>query len=61
MASYFGLGEKYGNHYSEYANMDSHNRAVQHAEVAVGIVVFLDRHGSSLLLLFPVLFLYFDL
>ena len=25
MASYFGLGEKYGNHYSEYANMDSHN------------------------------------
>ena len=25
MASYLGLGEKYGNHYSEYANMDSHN------------------------------------
>ena len=39
---------------------DSNGLAVQHAEVAVGIVVFLDRHGSSLLLLFPVLFLYFD-
>ena len=39
---------------------DSNGLAVQHAEVAIGIVVFLDRHGSSLLLLFPVLFLYFD-
>lgn len=25
MVSYFGLGEKYGNYYSEYVNMDFYN------------------------------------